>query len=84
MTPDQRFTVLMIFLSAALTGIGWLVKCLLGVTAQWGRTGAKLEELSTDIRDLVASKERDHDRMDARMDRVEGRVDRHESWHVDH
>lgn len=83
-TPDQRFTVLMVFLSAALGGIGWLVKSLLGVTAQWGRTGARLEELSTDIRELVVSKERDHGRMDARVDRVEGRVDRHEVWHQDH
>lgn len=84
MTPDQRFTVLMVFLTAALGGIGWLVKSLLGVTAQWGRTGAKLEELSTDIRDLVTAKERDHGRIDARVDRVEGRVDRHEQWHVGH
>jgi hypothetical protein len=84
MTPDQRFTVLMIFLTAILGGLSWLAKSLFGVVSQWARTGAKLEELSSDIRDLVGSKERDHGRMDARVDRVEGRVDRHEAWHVDH
>lgn len=84
MTPDQRFTVLTVFLAAVLGGVGWLVRSLLGVTAQWGRTGAKLEELSTDIRDLVASKERDHSRIETRIDRVEGRVERHEVWHTGH
>lgn len=84
MTPDQRFAALMVVLAAVLGGVGWLAKSVLGVTAQWARTGAKLEELSTDIRDLVDSKERDHDRMDNRMDRLEGRVERHEVWHVDH
>lgn len=81
MTPDQRFEALMVVLAAVLTGIGWLSKSLLGVSRQWGRTGAKLEELSNDIRDLVVSKERDHNRMDTRMDRIESRVERHEDWH---
>ena len=84
MTADQRFAILLVVLAALLGGVGWLVKSLLGVSAQWGRTGAKLEELSTDIRDLVSSKERDHGRMDARVDRLEGRVERHEIWHSDH
>lgn len=83
-TPDQRFAILLVVLAAVLGGLGWLVKSLLGVTAQWGRTGAKLEELSTDIRDLVDAKQRDHDRIDNRVDRVEGRVERHEVWHTDH
>jgi hypothetical protein len=84
MTPDQRFAILLVVLSAALGGIGWLVKSLLGVTAQWVRTGTKLEELSTDIRDLVTAKERDHGRIETRIDRVESRVERHEVWHTDH
>lgn len=84
MTPDQRFTVLMVLLSTALAAIGWLTKCLLNVTQQWARTGVKLEELSQDIRDLVSAKERDHGRIEARIDRVEGRVERHEVWHQDH
>lgn len=84
MTPDQRFAVLLVVLAAVLGGVGWLAKAILGVTAQWGRTGAKLEELSSDIRDLVASKERDHLRIDNRVDRLEGRVERHETWHQDH
>lgn len=84
MTPDQRFAILLVVLAAALGGIGWLVKSLLGVTAQWVRTGSKLEELSTDIRDLVSAKERDHGRIETRIDRVEGRVERHEVWHTDH
>lgn len=84
MTPDQRFAVLMVFLTAVLGGLGWLAKSLLGVSAQWVRTGAKIEELTNDIRDLVSSKERDHGRMDSRVDRLEGRVERHEVWHQDH
>lgn len=80
-TPDQRFEALMVVLAAVLTGIGWLSKSLLSVSRQWGRTGAKLEELSNDIRGLVESKEREHNRMDTRMDRIEGRVERHEDWH---
>lgn len=84
MNPDQRFTVLMVLLTAILAGVGWLAKSVLRAVTQWARTGAKLEELSTDIRDLVSSKERDHGRMDARVDRLEGRVERHEIWHSDH
>lgn len=84
MTPDQRFAALMVVLAAVLGGVGWLAKSVLGVTAQWARTGARLEELSNDIRDLVIAKERDHGRMDARVDRLEGRVERHEVWHQDH
>jgi hypothetical protein len=84
MTPDQRFSILLVVLAAALGGIGWLVKSLLGVTAQWVRTGARLEELSADIRDLVSAKERDHGRIETRIDRIEGRVERHEVWHTDH
>lgn len=84
MSADQRFAVLLAILVALMGGLGWLVKSLLGVTAQWGRTGAKLEELSNDIRDLVTSKERDHARIDNRVDRLEGRVERHETWHQDH
>jgi hypothetical protein len=84
MTPDQRFAVLLVVLAAVLGGVGWLAKSVLGVTAQWARTGAKLEELSNDIRDLVTAKERDHDRIDGRVDRLEGRVERHETWHQDH
>ena len=84
MSSDQRFAILLVVLGAALGGIGWLVKSLLGVTAQWVRTGAKLEELSSDIRDLVSAKERDHGRIETRIDRIEGRVERHEVWHTDH
>jgi len=84
MSSDQRFAILLVVLGAALGGIGWLVKSLLGVTAQWVRTGAKLEELSADIRDLVSAKERDHGRIETRIDRIEGRVERHEVWHTDH
>lgn len=84
MTPDQRFAVLLVVLAAVLGGVGWLAKSVLGVTAQWVRTGAKLEELSGDIRDLVSAKERDHGRIETRIDRVEGRVERHEVWHQDH
>lgn len=83
MTPDQRFAVLLVVLTAVLGGVGWLARSVLGVTAQWVRTGAKLEELSTDIRDLVAAKERDHGRIETRIDRVESRVERHEVWHQD-
>jgi len=84
MTPDQRFTVLMVLLSTALAAIGWLAKSLLSVTKQWAITGVKLEELSNDIRDLVVAKERDHGRIETRIDRVESRVERHETWHQDH
>lgn len=82
MTSDQRFAVLLVILTAALGGIGWLVRSLLSVTHQWARTGARLEELSQDIRDLVSAKERDHDRIETRIDRVESRVERHETWHT--
>lgn len=83
LTPDQRFAVLLVVLTAVLGGVGWLAKSVFGVTAQWARTGAKLEELSTDIRDLVTAKERDHGRIETRIDRIEGRVERHEVWHQD-
>lgn len=81
LNPEQRFEVLLLALSAALAAIGWLIKSLLNVTHQWARTGARLEELSQDIRDLVSAKERDHNRIETRIDRVESRVERHETWH---
>ncbi len=84
MTPDQRFAVLMVFLTAILAGLGWLGKSVFGVVSQWARTGAKLEELSQDIRDLVTTKERDHARIDGRVDRLDERVTRHEGWHAEH
>lgn len=91
MTPDQRFAVLMTLLGAALAAIGWLLKSVLGATAQWGRTGErleqagnKIEDLSQDIRDLMNAKERDHTRIETRIDRVESRVERHETWHSEH
>lgn len=84
MTADQRFAVLMVLLTAALAAIGWLAQSLLGVSKQWGRTGAKLEELTADIRDLVASKERDHARLERAIERTDQRVERHEVWHQDH
>jgi hypothetical protein len=84
LTPDQRFEVLMALLGAALAAIGWLGKLLFNVTRQWALTGARLEELSNDIRDLVSAKERDHGRIETRIDRIEGRVERHEDWHRDH
>lgn len=83
-TPDQRFSVLLVVLAAVLAGVGWMGRSLLRASQQWGRTGAKLEGLAEDIRDLVTSKEREHGRMDNRMDRLEGRVERHEVWHSDH
>lgn len=82
-TPDQRFSILLVVLAALLGGVGWMAKSVLRATAQWARTGAKLEELSTDIRGLVESKERDHARMDTRVDRLDDRVTRHEAWHQD-
>lgn len=84
MSPEQRFEILLVLLTTALAAVGWLIKSLLSVTHQWARTGARLEELSQDIRDLVTAKERDHARIETRIDRVEGRVERHEAWHVDH
>lgn len=83
MNADQRFTVLMVVLAAVLGGLGWLLRSLLGVTQQWARTGVTIETLTGDIRDLVANKERDHARLDARVDRVEGRMERHEGWHAE-
>jgi hypothetical protein len=81
LTPDQRFTVLMVVLTAVLGGVGWLAKSVLGVTQQWARTGVKIEELTSDIRDLVSSKERDHARLERAIERTDQRVERHEVWH---
>jgi hypothetical protein len=84
MDAEQRFEILLVLLTTALAAVGWLIKSLLSVTHQWARTGARLEELSQDIRDLVTAKERDHARIETRIDRVEGRVERHETWHSEH
>lgn len=84
MNPNERFAVLMVLLAAMLGGMGWLLRTLLGVTQQWARTGVTIETLTGDIRGLVANKERDHARLDQRVDRVEGRMERHEGWHAEH
>lgn len=64
--------------------LGFLTKSFLGVSKQWTITGERLERLGKDLRDVITWKDREHARLDERLNRVDGRIERHETWHDDH
>lgn len=81
-TPEQRFTIIVCLLTAALGGLGVLGRALFRVSQQWVRTGDQLAALSKDIEELIKMKEKEHSRLESRDDRLEARIERHEAWHA--
>lgn len=71
-------------LGVVVAVLGWVARSLFKVSAQWIRTGDKIEVLGQSIEHLVRAKEVEHARFDSHLQRVEARLERHEIWHDDH
>jgi len=84
MSPDQRFTLIMSGIAILASAIGWLAKSFMGVSKQWTLTGERLERLGLDLRQVVDWKDREHGRIELRVERVDNKLERHEVWHDDH
>ena len=81
-----RFVALLVGLIAIGGGLGGgmvlIMRTLAGITASWVKTNSSLQELVRDVAGLVRQKERDHDRIEGRQDRLEQRQQDHETWHM--
>jgi biopolymer transport protein ExbB/TolQ len=82
MTPDQRFTIIITLITISIGGVATLIRSLWRVSQQWVLTGRKLEELTDDIGKMVLAKDKDHTHLQAQIDRLEQRAERHEEWHT--
>ena len=88
MTPGERFITLIVTILSGVAlltgGLVFTIKLLWNIRGSWDKTNAELHELVGDVRDLVDQKEREHQRLELRDDRLEARVERHEQWHDKH
>jgi hypothetical protein len=75
MTPDGRFIALLVTiltgLSIIMGGLLWLGRVLWNIRGSWDHTNDELHTLVDKVGALVA-----------RDDRLEARIERHESWHA--
>jgi hypothetical protein len=88
MTPVQRFYILLSILALLCAGLLWIISRLFkaGRVYQKGideldKAATAIVNLGDDLKELVRSKEKEHDRIDERMNRLEERLQQHESWH---
>lgn len=88
MSSADRFFTLLAAVVAVGSGLGgtlvWVARKLWDVKGAWDQTNADLRGLMASVAELVTRKDRDHERIGDRIDRVEGRQDRHEAWHAEH
>jgi hypothetical protein len=73
MSPNQRFALIMTGLSALITLVGFCIKLLWTASSRWQRTTDTLQVIGEKIEDLVVAKEKEHNRLEARLDK-------HEKW----
>jgi hypothetical protein len=82
----DRFVALLVGLVAIGGGLGsgmvLVIRTMSRVSASWATTTGSLQELVRDVAELVRQKERDHDRIEARQNRIEQRQQDHETWHM--
>ena len=71
MTSGDRFGVLLAFLTAALAGMGWLIRLLLRALVKWTQTEDRLAQVVEDLDKLVAWKDRDHAEIKERLTYLE-------------
>ena len=83
MSPAERFATILSILGVLLGGITVTAKLLWNVSKQWQKASDSLVALGKEIKELVVLKERDHQRLERRDDRLEERFERHEAWHAD-
>jgi hypothetical protein len=77
MTPDQRFTLILFFISIiCLPTLAFVIRA----TIKWTRVEAKLEELTKDMRDLVEAKDKVHTEIVAQMNRDREATDKRLRW----
>lgn len=86
MTAADRFVALLVGLVAIGGGLGsgmvLVIRTMSRVSSSWATTTGSLQELVRDVAELVRQKERDHDRIEARQNRIEQRQQDHETWHM--
>lgn len=69
-------------MATVISGFAAVGTLLWKMSAKWTDAVATMRGMNEDIHDLVSSKEREHTRLESRIDRVEQRMERHESWHA--
>jgi hypothetical protein len=83
-TTDQRFTVTIMAIGLVFTvmaaGLGLIVR----ITTRWTRIEDRLGAIADKITELVKDKESDHHELDVKIEKVDARIERHESWHDTH
>lgn len=63
---------------------GWVGKSVLSISQRWATAVSELKQLGVDIHNVIEWKDREHVRLDTKVDRLDSRVERHEIWHDDH
>lgn len=70
-------SLIFIVLSA---GLGLIVR----ITLRWGKIESNLEHIAEKVGELVQDKDAAHRDLNARIDKVDDRIERHESWHAEY
>ena len=84
---DDALTRLGIILAAVAVVMGGVLFCarlLWNIRGSWDHTNDQLQQLVSRVVELIASKDRDHERLDKRAAEVASRLERHLEWHDRH
>jgi hypothetical protein len=68
---SERFGILLAFLTAALAGMGWLIRLSLRALVKWTQTEDRLVQLVEDLDKLVAWKTAEHAEIKERLTYLE-------------
>ena len=71
-------------LAVVTAGVVFCLRVLWNIRGSWDATNAQLVRLVERVTDLVASKDKDHVRLERRADEVAQRLERHLEWHDKH
>lgn len=77
MTPDQRFTLLVVLITAVFLP---MIALLYRGIVKWTRTEDKLDELIKDVNKLIIDKDKTHAEMLAQMTNDRAATDRRLRW----
>jgi hypothetical protein len=70
-TSADRFGILLAFLTAALAGMGWLIRLSLRALVKWTQTEDRLAQVVDDLDKLVAWKTAEHAEIKERLTYLE-------------
>jgi hypothetical protein len=70
-TSADRFGILLAFLTAALAGMGWLIRLSLKALVKWTQTEDKLAQVVGDLNKLVEWKDAEHKEIKERLTYLE-------------